>query len=72
MHLKCRNSWSPDVSALNVLNDYTWQRHLAEKYRFKSIFRKKTNVSIDLRREIIALDHYSSYYYLLCLKGENC
>ena len=31
MHLKRRNNWLPGVSALNALNDYTWQRHLAEK-----------------------------------------
>ena len=33
MHLKHRNSWSPDASALDALNDYTWQRHLAKKSR---------------------------------------
>ena len=33
MHLKRRNSWPPDVSGLDALNDYTWQRHLAEKNR---------------------------------------
>ena len=27
----CRNSWPPDVSALDALNDYTWQRHLERK-----------------------------------------
>ena len=31
MHLKRQNSWPPDVSALNALNDYMWQRHLVEK-----------------------------------------
>ena len=30
MHLKRRNSWPPDVSALDALNDYMWQRHLAD------------------------------------------
>ena len=35
MNLKRRNSWLSDVSALYDLNDYTWQRHLAEKNRFK-------------------------------------
>ena len=28
MHLKRRNNWPPGVSALDALNDYTWQRHL--------------------------------------------
>ena len=31
MKLKRRNSWPSDVSALDALNEYTWQRHLAEK-----------------------------------------
>ena len=31
MHLKRRNSWPPGVSTLDGLNDFTWQRHLAEK-----------------------------------------
>jgi len=31
MHLKRRKSWPPDVAALTALNDYTWQRLLAEK-----------------------------------------
>ena len=31
MHLKRRNSWPPDVSTLDALNDYSWQRNLAEK-----------------------------------------
>ena len=30
MHLKRRNSWPPGVSALDTMNDYMWQRHLAE------------------------------------------
>ena len=30
--LKRQNSWPPGVSALDALNDYKWQRHLAEKY----------------------------------------
>ena len=34
MHLKRRYGWRPDVSDVNVLNDYMWQRHLAEKNRF--------------------------------------
>jgi len=37
MHLKRRNSWPPDVSAIDALNDNTWQRHLAEKSCFKCI-----------------------------------
>jgi len=32
--LKRRNSRPPDVSSLDALNDYTWQRHLAEKTSF--------------------------------------
>ena len=40
MHLKHRNSWSPDASALDALNDYTWQRHLAKKSRFECIVNK--------------------------------
>ena len=43
MHLKRRNSWPPDVSALDALNDYTWQRYLAEKSRFNSIVNKTNN-----------------------------
>ena len=35
MHLKRRNNWPPGVSALDALNDYKWQRHLAEKTLFK-------------------------------------
>ena len=31
MHLKRRNTWPPGVCPLDALNDYTWQRHLAEK-----------------------------------------
>jgi len=34
MHLNHRNSWPPVVSALDALNYYTWQRHLAEKKMF--------------------------------------
>ena len=33
--LKRQNSWPPDDSALDALNDYTWQRHLVEKSCFK-------------------------------------
>ena len=45
MHLKRRNSWPPGVSALDGLNDFTWQRHLAEKRRFKCIVYKQiTNI----------------------------
>ena len=43
MHLKRRNSWPPDVSALDGLNDYMWQRHLAEKNYFKSTVYLKNN-----------------------------
>ena len=31
MHLKRQNSWPPDLSAHNALNDCMWERHLAEK-----------------------------------------
>ena len=34
MHLKRRINWPPGVSALDALNDNTWQRHLAEKTSF--------------------------------------
>ena len=45
MHLKRQNNWPPGVSALDALNDYTWQRHLAEKTSFKVLFIKKiTNI----------------------------
>ena len=43
MILKRRNSWPPDVSALDALNDYKWQRQLAEKSCFKSIVYKTNN-----------------------------
>ena len=43
MHLKCQNNWPPDVSALDALNDYIWQRHLAEKSCFKCIVYKTNN-----------------------------
>ena len=35
MNLKRQTSWPPGVSAFDTLNDYTWQRHLAEKMSFK-------------------------------------
>ena len=43
LHLKRRNSWPPDVSALDALNDYMWQRHLVEKSCFKCIEYKTNN-----------------------------
>ena len=43
MFFKRRNSWPPDVSQLDALNDFTWQRHLAEKGRFKGIVYKTNN-----------------------------
>ena len=43
MHLKRQNSWPPDVSALDALNYYTWQKHLAEKSRFKYKVYKTSN-----------------------------
>ena len=45
MHLKRRNNWPRGVSAdsaLDALNDYTWQRHLAEKTSF-NVHVYKTN-----------------------------
>ena len=45
MHLKRRNSWPPDVFALDALNAYTWQRHLTEKRRFKRIV-YKTKITV--------------------------
>ena len=41
MHLKRRNNWPPGVSALDALNDYTWQKHLAEIRRFVNKTNKK-------------------------------
>ena len=43
MPFKRRNISPPDVSALNALNDYTWQGNLAEKSRFKCILYKTSN-----------------------------
>ena len=43
MHINRRNSGPPDFSALGALTDYTWQRHLAEKIRFKYIVYKTNN-----------------------------
>ena len=37
MHLNRRNSGPPDFSALDALNVYTWQRHLAGKSRLSGI-----------------------------------
>jgi len=42
MHLKRQNSWPPDVSAQDALNDYTLQRHLVEKVVISALY-KKTN-----------------------------
>ena len=48
MHLKRRNSLPPDISALDALNDYIWQRHLAEKvvdfFTIKLIFYDKSRI----------------------------
>ena len=33
----------PDVSAFDALNDYTWQRHLAEKRRLSALYKKTNN-----------------------------
>ena len=41
MHLKRRNSWP--LNALDALNNYTWQRHLAGKKRFECILYKTNN-----------------------------
>ena len=38
MHLKRRLVCPPGVSALDALNDSTWQRHLAEKIIVLSAF----------------------------------
>ena len=43
MHLQRRNSWPPDVSALDALNDYMLQSQMAEKSRFKWIVYKTNN-----------------------------
>ena len=43
MHLKRENSWLPEVSALDALNDYAWQRHLVEKSCLKCILYKTNN-----------------------------
>ena len=43
MHLKRQNIWPQDVSALHALNDYMWQRHLAEKNSFLQIIYKTNN-----------------------------
>ena len=48
MHLKRRKSWPPDVSALNALNDDTWQRHLAQKSPFKCIVYKTNNTYYEI------------------------
>ena len=32
--LKRRNSWPPDVSTLEALNDYTWQKYLYSGIQF--------------------------------------
>ena len=45
MHLKRRLVCPPGVSALDALNDSTWQRHLAEKNRcFKCIVYKRSKI----------------------------
>ena len=45
LYLKRRNNWPPGVSALDALNDYTWQRRLAEKMSFKVMYIKQiTNI----------------------------
>jgi len=43
MHLKCRNSWPPDVSTLDALNDYMWQRRLAKKVVLNALYKKNKN-----------------------------
>ena len=43
--LKQQNRWPPNVSALDSLNDYMWQRQLAEKSQFKKLYIKQiTNI----------------------------
>ena len=41
MHLKRRNSWPTDVSALDALHDYTWKRHLSEKGILSELYIKQ-------------------------------
>ena len=55
MHLKRQNSWPPDVSTLDALNDYTGQRHLAEKVVLSALYTKRIfNFDyIQMRRKII-------------------
>ena len=43
MHLKRRNNGPPGVSALDALNDYTRERHLAEKRLLKRIVYQTNN-----------------------------
>ena len=54
MNLKHQNNWPLGVSALDALNDYKWQRHLAEKTLFK----------IDDYRPILQLSEFVWMYVL--------
>ena len=49
MHLKRPNSWPPDVSALDALNDYTWQRRLAEKVVLSALYIKQITYVMKVR-----------------------
>ena len=48
MLLRQRNNWPPDVSALNALNDYMWQRHLVGKSRFNCVLYKTNNKNYEI------------------------
>ena len=48
MHIKRRNNWPPGVSALDALNDYMWQRNLAEKRLLKCIVYKTNNTYYEI------------------------
>ena len=54
MHLKRRNSWPPDVSSLDALKDYTWQRLLAEKVVLGALFIKQITNIIKYRQNMNA------------------
>ena len=43
-----RYSWPPDVSALDALYDYTWQRHLGEKSCDKCIVYETINTYYEM------------------------
>ena len=55
MYLKRRNSWPPGVSALDALNDYTWQT----PRRFKCIVYKTNNKSHEILTIYECVEQYS-------------